>query len=128
MFARSTPMGIPEPQNVERATGTALTLFLYKPINRQCREPGGILNYMLKDLRRVTFSLGNYEFIPNPTPQEQIQMEELSKERQGFFHCWVNDVDNSKDIPYIKTMALVEDESDGTVHMVEYQNLKFSKA
>lgn len=78
---------------------------------------------MCKDLRRITFTLGSYEFIPNPTPKE---MEELSKERSGYFHRWVDDVDTSKDIPYIKTMALVEDNADGSIHRVEYQNLKFS--
>jgi hypothetical protein len=52
-------------------------------------------------------------------------MDELSKQRSGYFHRWVDDVDTSKDIPYIKTMALVEDNTDGTVYMVEYQNLKF---
>lgn len=82
---------------------------------------------MCKDLRRVTFSLGRYEFIPTPTPQEQAEMEGLSKERQGYFHRWIDDVDTSKDIPYIKTMALVEDGADGKVHMVEYDNIKFLK-
>ncbi|MBO4995105.1 MAG: hypothetical protein J6C78_03975 [Muribaculaceae bacterium] len=54
-------------------------------------------------------------------------MEELSKERSGYFHHWVDDVDTSKDIPYIKTMALVEDNADDSIHRVEYQNLKFSE-
>lgn len=54
-------------------------------------------------------------------------MEELSKERSGYFHRWVDDVDTSKDIPYIKTMALVEDKADGSIYMVEYNNLKFSE-
>lgn len=55
------------------------------------------------------------------------EMEELSKERSGYFHRWVDDVNTSKDIPYIKTMALVEDNADGSMHMVEFKNLKFSK-
>lgn len=82
---------------------------------------------MCKDLRRVTFTFGSYEFIPDSTPKEMTEMEELSKERSGYFHRWVDDVDTSKDIPYIKTMALVEDDADGSIHMVEFQNLKFSK-
>ena len=82
---------------------------------------------MGKNLRRVTFTLGSYEFIPNPTPTEEAEMEELTNERTGFFHRWVDDIDTSKDIPYIKTMALVEDSADGTVYMVEYHNLKFSE-
>ncbi len=55
-------------------------------------------------------------------------MEKLSKERNGYFHCWVEDVDTSKDIPCIKTMALVEDCSDGKVYMVDYQYIKFEEA
>ncbi len=80
---------------------------------------------MCKDLRRVTFTLGSYEFLPDSTSREKEGMDELSKQRSGYFHRWVDDVDTSKDIPYIKTMALVEDNTDGTVYMVEYQNLKF---
>lgn len=41
-FARSTKMGIPGPPFVERANSTALTLFLYKPINRQRGEPAAL--------------------------------------------------------------------------------------
>lgn len=80
---------------------------------------------MCKDLRRVTFTLRSYEFLPDSTSREKEGMDELSKQRSGYFHRWVDDVDTSKDIPYIKTMALVEDNTDGTVYMVEYQNLKF---
>lgn len=54
-------------------------------------------------------------------------MEEFSKERKGYFHRWVDDVDTSKDIPFIKTVALIEDEESGEVIMVEYYNLKFMK-
>lgn len=82
---------------------------------------------MCKDLRRVIFTLGSYEFLPDPTPKENKDMEVLSKKRVGYFHRWVDDVDTSKDIPYIKTMALVEDNADGLVYMVEFQNLKFSE-
>lgn len=80
---------------------------------------------MCKSLRKITFSLGRYEFYPDTTPKENAEMEEYSKERNGYFHCWVNVVDTCKDIPYIKTMALVEDIENGSVHMVEYYNLKF---
>lgn len=80
---------------------------------------------MCKDLRKVTFTLGSYEFLPNSTPREMEEMEELCKQRTGHFHRWIDDVDTSKDIPYVKTMALVEDSADGSVYMVEYSNLKF---
>ena len=83
---------------------------------------------MCNDLRKVTFTLGSYEFLPDPTPKEKEEMEELSKQRSGYFHRWADYVDTSNDIPYVKTMALVEDSADGTVYMVEYHNLKFSEA
>ena len=80
---------------------------------------------MCTPLRKVTFCISRYEFNPDATPAEVEKMEELCKERNGYFHRWVEEVDTSKDIPHIKTMALVEDNADGLVHMVEYQNLKF---
>lgn len=82
---------------------------------------------MCKDLRRVIFTLGSYEFLPDSTLKEKEAMEVLSRKRVGYFHRWVDDVDTSKDIPYIKTMALVEDNADGLVYMVEFQNFKFSE-
>lgn len=80
---------------------------------------------MCINLRKVTFSLGYPEFYPNQTPQEEAQMRDLSKERNGYFHRGVEEVDISKDIPFIKSVALVEDCEDGKLHTVEYTNLKF---
>lgn len=80
---------------------------------------------MCKNLRNITFTLGEPEYLYEATQAERKEMEELSKERTGFFHRWVEEVDTSKDIPYIKPMALVEDISDGSMHLVEYYNLKF---
>lgn len=82
-------------------------------------------NIMCINLRKVTFSLGYPEFYPNQTPQEEAQMRELSKERNGYFHRWVEEVDTSKDLPFIKSVALVEDCENGKLYTVEYQNLKF---
>ena len=82
---------------------------------------------MCNNLRKVTYCLGQREFIPDATQEERIEMEEFSKERKGYFHRWVDDVDTSKDIPFIKTVALIEDEESGEVIMVEYYNLKFMK-
>ncbi len=80
---------------------------------------------MCKDLRKVIFSLGSYEFHPDATDAERQEMEELSKERQGYFHRWVEDVDCSKEIPFIKALALVEDAESGKMHKVEANNLRF---
>ena len=75
------------------------------------------------DLRKVTFFLVWDGFNPadDATPEENAE----TKERNGYFLGLVNDVDTSKDMPYIKTMALVEDLDDGSVHMVEPFNLTF---
>ena len=73
------------------------------------------------DLRKVTFFLARDGFIPDATPEENAE----TKERNGYFLGLVNDVDTSKDMPYIKTMALVEDLDDGSVRMVEPFNLTF---
>ncbi len=80
---------------------------------------------MCKILRKVRFSLGNYVFDPDATPEEMAESDDISKIRIGYFHRWVDDVDTSKDIPFIKTMALVEDIENGQVYMVEYHNVVF---
>ena len=80
---------------------------------------------MCEKTRKVTFSLGRYEFDPDTTPLEISEMEEMTKERQGYFHCWTNEVDTSKDIPFVKAMALVEDLADGKVYMVDYNLITF---
>ncbi len=76
-------------------------------------------------LRNVTFRLGNYEFNPDADIKEEAEMQDRCKERSGYFHRWVDDVETNKDIPYVKTMALVEDAEDGKIHTVEYYNLQF---
>ena len=53
-------------------------------------------------------------------------MDEHCKERRGYFHRWVEVVDTSHDISFIKPMALVEDTETGKIHEVEHHNLRFS--
>lgn len=86
-----------------------------------------MLKTMCNSLRKVTFKLMHYEFDPDATPDGEAETEKLSKEREGYFHRWVDDVDNSKDIPYVKTMALVEELENGSMHVVEYYNLTFKE-
>ncbi len=81
---------------------------------------------MCKDLRKVIFSLGSYEFYPDKTPDEQKEMEERCKERRGYFHRWVEDVDCSKGIPFIKPVALVEEAESGKMYEVELHNIRFT--
>ena len=80
---------------------------------------------MCNTLRKVTFQLARVGHAPEQTPKERLEMEELARERNGLFHCWAQEVDTSKDIPYVKTMALVEDLEDGSVKIVEFDNLRF---
>ena len=81
---------------------------------------------MCNSLRKVIFSLGTFEFSPHATDKQKQEMEERYKERHGYFHRWVEDVDCSKEIPCIKPMALVEDDESGKIYEVEYHNLRFS--
>ena len=74
----------------------------------------------------MIFSLGTYEFIPDATDKEKQEMDELCKERRGYFHRWTEDVDSSKEIPCVKTMALVEEAESGKIYEVEYYNLRFT--
>lgn len=81
---------------------------------------------MCNNLRKIIFSLGTYEFDPDASPAQEEEMKELCRERRGFFHRWTEDVDNSKDIPFVKAMALVEDADTGQIHVVEYHNIRFT--
>lgn len=114
-----------EASGCRTVTDTDSYAFSFINQSRQREDDRGIIIYMCKDLRKVTFTLGSYEFLPDTMPKELEEMEELCRVRSGYFHRWVDDVDTSKDIPYIKTMALVEDNADGSIHMVGFQNLKF---
>lgn len=82
---------------------------------------------MCDNLRKVTFKLLKDGYQPNLTQVETADKINLTRERNGFFHKWVEDVDTSGDIPCIKPMALVEDAEDGKIHFVEYYNLQFIK-
>lgn len=54
-------------------------------------------------------------------------MEDYSKERDGYFHRWVDDVETNKEIPYVKTLALIEDTADGKVYVVDFNNVNFTE-
>lgn len=79
---------------------------------------------MCINLRKVKFRLGQMSYEPDITDEELTVQENECQEQDGFFHQWVNDVDTSKDIPYVKTKALVEDK-DGKLHEVDYCLLQF---
>ncbi|MCH5328476.1 MAG: hypothetical protein J1E02_05605 [Coprobacter sp.] len=78
---------------------------------------------MKNDLRKVRFSLCQKQYRPDEDLQKKN--EELSRIRLGYFHRWIDDVDNSKEIPCIKAYALVEDADTGKIHPVDYWLLTF---
>lgn len=82
---------------------------------------------MTKNLRKVKFCLAKIGYVPDLTREEREEEHELGRMRDGYFHRWVDDVDTSKDIPYLKPMALVEDIEDGKMHLVDYYNVTFLK-
>lgn len=82
---------------------------------------------MCDNLRKVTFRITPYEFNPDETPKELKEIEEQTKDREGYFHQWSSDVDTSKDLPYVKTVAIVEDADSGEVFVIDPENLQFKK-
>ncbi|MDE6809868.1 MAG: hypothetical protein K2J42_07265 [Muribaculaceae bacterium] len=77
------------------------------------------------NLRKVSFCKKKYEFYPDLNANEQAKEQELTKFRDGYFHKWVEEPDNSKDIPYVKTMALIEGIEDGEMYLIDSANIKF---
>ena len=57
--------------------------------------------------------------------KELTEMEIKAKQREGYFHKWVEDLDLSKEIPYIKPIALIEDRESGELKMVDYYLVTF---
>ena len=66
---------------------------------------------MKEKLRKITFSLAYYYFEPDLTDEQQKEQEEETRQRNGYFHKWVEESDISPQTqePYTKTLALVED-------------------
>lgn len=77
----------------------------------------------MTDLRKVLFSQIKWELSLDDNDQQDI--DALSKEREGLFHCWTEEVDNSKDIPFIKKMALIEECETGKILKIDYNLIKF---
>ncbi len=66
-------------------------------------------------------------FIPDISPEEEREQEELERERKGYFHCFT-------EIEYLspqtqkyreKTVAIVEDAATGKIHYVDLEQLRF---
>lgn len=77
----------------------------------------------MNKLRKVRFSQMKWEY--NFDEKEQEEINNLAKERDGYFHCWTEEIDESKSIPHIKKVALIEDCLTGKMHKVEYNLIKF---
>ena len=84
------------------------------------------VSFMCNNLRKITFCLLKDGYLPNLLAAEEEKREDLLRERKGYFHKWVEDVDCSKEIPFIKPMALVEEVDSGKIYEVEYYNIRFS--
>lgn len=82
---------------------------------------------MCNNLRKVKYLLEKCGFDPDATTDGRAEMEERAKEHDGYFHRWVDDVDTSKDIPFIKTVALIEDKESGKLYTTESANIRFVK-
>ncbi|MDE6702063.1 MAG: hypothetical protein K2K00_00110 [Muribaculaceae bacterium] len=77
----------------------------------------------MAELRKVLFSQMKWELSLDNDEQQTI--DDLSKEREGLFHCWTEEVDNSKDIPFVKKMGLIEECETGKIREVDYNLIKF---
>jgi hypothetical protein len=73
-----------------------------------------------KDLRTVIYTLGDViesGVDPYLTPEEreieEKEEEELTKERQGSFHCWGNEILYENEQPFQNTFGIVEDKETG---------------
>lgn len=78
---------------------------------------------MEKFLRKVKFTLAPYECHTDEDLRKDN--EERSKIREGYFHRWIEDIDTSKDIPYIKTVGLIEEIGTGKLYVTDYYNINF---
>ncbi len=78
-------------------------------------------------MRKVTFSLGQHQYRPNMTKEETQRMEEITRTRNGILHAYTQEVDMSKDLPFVKTMALVEDIDEGQMYIVDPLRITFDE-
>lgn len=58
---------------------------------------------MKEKLRKITFSLAYYYFEPDLTDEQQKEQEEETRQRNGYFHKWVEKSDIS---PQLKNHTL----------------------
>lgn len=79
---------------------------------------------MANNLRKVIYSLVKKENYYE-APDLQKENDELSKEREGYFHRWIENVDNSGEIPCIKPWALIEDAETGKMEETQYFLITF---
>lgn len=83
---------------------------------------------MSGELRKVTFCIGYRNgFDPDATEEERQHEFERTRERDGYFHKWVEESDVSPQTgeAYTKTLALVEDSESGKVYKVETDLVTF---
>lgn len=79
---------------------------------------------MANNLRKVIYSLVKPQYYYD-APDLQRENDELSREREGYFHRWIENVDTSGDIPCIKPWALIEDAETGKLEETQYFLITF---
>lgn len=80
-------------------------------------------------LRKVIFKFGEADgFYPDETEEQAREKEEIAKEREGVFHCWIPSLTHcaelNKEIPCV--CALVED-CDGKMHEIAIKHIQFQE-
>lgn len=71
-------------------------------------------------LLKVAYVQQRYGFDPDSTEEENAAAVEADKERNGYLHAWLADMEDGKAKPF----ALVEDEEDGTFHHVPEDGIR----
>ena len=76
-------------------------------------------------LRKVVYSLASPEYFPDEDLMQK-EIDETSRQREGYFHRWFDYVDTSGEIPCIKPLALIEDASTGKMEAIQFYFIQFN--
>ena len=80
--------------------------------------------------RKIIFWFEKSSFLgfdPEQTEENAKQIEELTKKRQGVFHCWTEKEEKSlqSDNFIIKKVALIEELETGVIHELDFDKFQF---
>lgn len=79
-------------------------------------------------LRKVTFKKGYPDgYKPGQTQEERDANKEMTREREGYFHCWTPafefDAETCKKVP--TTKAIIEDKEDSKLYELSIKLFDF---